>query len=129
MKKRPLAVTFLAIIAVVAGIVSAYDALRLLGLFPVAQFGQLQFFGGSILGAAMAGLVAVIWFGVARQLWNLDPRGWLFVVVIAVAFLIFDLVEILSGSTVQAVLPSVLINAVALILALLPGTKEAFGEG
>ena len=128
MKKRPLAVTFLAVIAVIAGLVAIFDVLRYLGLFPVAQFGQLQFFGTSIFGAILAGIVAVIWFGVARQLWALDPRGWLFVVVIAVFNLIMLGLAILGNTTFQAVLLPMIVNVVALILGLLPSTKEAFGQ-
>jgi len=125
---RPLAVTILAIVAVIAGLLAVLDVLRYLGFLPIVALGPLEFFGVSILGAILAGIVAVIWFGVARQLWSLDPRGWLFVVVIAVVYLIFDFVAILGGSTFQAVLPSLAVNGLALILGLLPSTKAAFGQ-
>ena len=41
--KRPFAVTLLAIIAALAGIVAILDTLRLLGLLPFAQLGEMKF--------------------------------------------------------------------------------------
>jgi len=52
----------------------------------------------------------------------------LFVVVIAIFNLIFLFLAILGKTTFSAVTLQVLVNAVALILALLPGTKRAFGQ-
>jgi hypothetical protein len=49
-------------------------------------------------------------------------------VVIAIVYLIFDFVAILGRSSFQAMLPSILVSAIALILGLLPGTKKAFGQ-
>ena len=86
--KRPFAVTLLAIVAVVAGLIAVMDTLRYLGLLPITALGELNFFGTNIFGAILAGIVALIWFSVARQLWNLDAQGWLFVVVIAIFNLI-----------------------------------------
>jgi hypothetical protein len=126
--KRPIAVTILAILAVIAGILAALDVLRYLGILSIATLGPIDFFGVSILAAIMAGIVAAIWFWAAVKLWNLDPQGWLFVVVIAAGYLIFDLVAILGGSSFQAMLPSIVVSALALILGILPGTKEAFGQ-
>ena len=80
---RPIAATILAILAVIAGVIAILDVLRYLGLLPILQLGEMEFFGISILGAILAGIVALIWFGVARGLWNLDPQSWTFVVVIA----------------------------------------------
>ena len=125
---RPLAVTLLAILAAIAGILAVVDVLRFLGLLPIVALGPVDFFGVSILGAIMAGIVAAIWFWAAAKLWNLDPQGWLFVVVIAAVYLIFDLVAILGGSSFQSVLPSILVSGLALILGILPSTKEAFGQ-
>jgi hypothetical protein len=126
---RPIAVVILAVLAVIAGILAVLDVLRFLGLLPIAALGPVNFFGVSILGAIMAGIVAAIWFWAAAKLWNLDPQGWLFVVVIAAVYLIFDLVAILGGSSFQSVLPSIVVSGLALILGILPGTKDAFGQG
>ena len=125
---RPVAVTILAILALIAGILAVLDVLRLLGILPIGSLGPINFFGVSILGAILAAIVAVIWFWAARGLWNLDPQAWLFVVVIAVLYLIFDVIAIIGGTSVQAVLPSIVISGLALILGLIPSTKAAFGQ-
>ena len=125
---RPLAATILAILAVLAGIVAILDVLRYLGLLPIVSLGPMEFFGVSIIGAILAGIAALIWFWAARGLWNLDPEAWLFVVVIAIMYLIFDFVAWIGGTSLQAMLPSIVVNGLALILALLPSTQSAYGR-
>jgi len=125
---RPFAVTLLAIVAVIAGLIAVMDTLRYLGIVPVTALGDLSFFGANLFGAFFAGLVALIWFSVARQLWNLDPRGWMFVVVIAIFNLILGAVAVIGGTPVQSLGLGLAISGLALILALLPGTKAAFGQ-
>lgn len=46
---------------------------------------------------------------------------------ISVVYLIFDLIAWLGGTPMQAMWPSVLVSLVALILSLLPNTRQAFG--
>ena len=126
--KRPLAVTILAIVAVIAGIVALLDAARYMGWLPVATLGPLNFVLPSAqwFGALMAVIVGVIWFAVAKWLWTLNPSGWLFVVVIAVINLIFLFLAIIGKTSFGAVSIEILVNLVALVLALLPSTKSAF---
>ena len=127
---RTVAVAILAIIAVLAGIWNVMDTLRYLGLIPVVEvlgFG-LKLFNVNWLGAILSGIVAVIWFSVAAQLWRLDPRGWLFIVMIAGFDLVFLFLAMIGGTSFQAIAPAVLLCAAALLLALLPGTKDAFGR-
>lgn len=130
-KQRPFAVTLLAIIAGLAGVVAVLDTLRYLGLLPftIPFFGtEVQFFGVSIFGAIMAGIVAVIWFWAAGKLWNLDPQGWSFVVVIAIVYIIFDVLAIFGGTPISSMWISLGLTVLALILGLLPGTRAAFGQ-
>ena len=126
--KRPIAVYLLIILAIIAGILAVIDVLRYLRILPIATLGPVDFFGFSFIGAIMAGIAAAIWFWAAQKLWVLDPQGWIFVVVIAIVYLIFDFVAILGRSSFQAMLTSILVNAIALVLGLLPGTKKAFGQ-
>ena len=121
---RPFAVTLLAIVAVIAGIVAVIDVLRYLEI----AFSPLRFIGAPIFGAILAGIVALIWFSVARQLWNLDPRGWMFVVAIAIIYLIFDVLALIGGTAIQDMWASIAISGIALILALLPNTRASFGQ-
>ena len=125
---RSVGAGILAIIAAAAGVVAVIDVLRYLGLLPAVTFGPLEFFGFSFFGAIMAAIVAAIWFWAANKLWNQDEQGWLFVVVIAIVYLIFDLIALIAGTPFWSLAPSILINALALIIAFLPGTKAAFGR-
>jgi hypothetical protein len=127
-RQRNAAVVALTVLAVVSGVLEVIDVLRHLGILPVAEVLSLKFYDMNWLGAILSAVVAVIWFTVARQLWNLDPQGWLFVVVIAILNLVLLLVAVLGKTTFQAVSLSVIVNAAALILALLPSTKAAFGQ-
>src|SRR5436190_24172204 len=92
---RTFSVTILAVIAVIAGIWNVMDTLRYLGLIPIVEvlgFG-LKLWNVNWLGALLSGVVALIWFAVAGQLWRLDERGWLFVVMIAAFDLFFLLLS------------------------------------
>ncbi len=123
--KRNASAYILTIIAVFAGLVAIVDTLRYLELF----FSPLRFLGGSFFGAILSGLVAIIWFWAATRLWNMDPRGWIFMVTIAAIYLIFDAVALIAGTPFDLLLGSIFINALALIVGLLPSTKEAYGTG
>ncbi|MDX1417123.1 MAG: hypothetical protein R3293_23155 [Candidatus Promineifilaceae bacterium] len=123
--KKTAAVYILAIIAVIAGIVAIFDTIRYLQF----AFSPLSFLGAPWLGAILSGLVALIWFWAAARIWNLDPRGWIFMVSLAVIYLVFDVIALIAGTPIDLLMGSIVINALALILGLLPSTKEAFGTG
>ena len=128
-KSRPFGVTILAILAGIAAFLAVIHTLQMLHLFPIrGSLGVFSFFTFDLLGALLWGLMAVIYIWLVRMLWNLDPQGWLFLVIIAIFNLILAFVSILGRSSFQAMLPSILINGVILIYCLLPGTKEAFGQ-
>jgi hypothetical protein len=124
--KRSVGASILAVIAVFAGIVAIIDVLRYLGFL----FSPLSFFspGFGFIGAIMAGIVAAIWFWAAQKLWAQDEQGWLFMVVMAIVYLIFDFVALLGGNSFSSMLTSVVISALILVIAFLPGTKEGFGR-
>ncbi|MEA3336370.1 MAG: DUF4332 domain-containing protein [Chloroflexota bacterium] len=127
-RERNWAVYILFFLAVIAGILAFVDAARYMGWLPIATFGELKFVlpDARWFAALMSALVGVIWFVVAKWLWDLNPSGWLFVVVIAVINLIFLFLSILGKTTFSDVLIPVIVNVLALILALLPSTKQAF---
>lgn len=129
-KQRTFWIWLLIAISVIAGLLGFLDAARYMGWLPIAALGDLKFFlpSASWLGAFFAGVVGLIWFWVARMLYNLDPRGWLFVVVIAVVNLVLLGLAILGQSTFQSVMLALIVNAVALIIGILPSTKAAFGQ-
>ena len=128
--KRTGAIVILAVIAVVAGIVALFDTIRYLEF----AFSPLSFLGAPWLGAILSGLVALIWFWAASRIWNGDPQGWLFMVSIATIYLILDVITLIASdlpfeATLEILMPSLVISALALILGLLPSTKREFGTG
>lgn len=126
-RTRNLSIDILTLLAIFAGVLNVLDVFRYLGLLPVGGIWELSFYGQNWIGALLAGLVALIWFSVASQLWHLDPRGWLFVVIIAIVNLIFLGMAYFGASTWQSLLPAAVLNLIALFLAILPGTRRAFG--
>ena len=126
-KHRPFGVTLLAIFAYIAGVVAIFHTLQMLHLLPIkGPLGLGYFFGFSFFGAIMWGILALIYFWVGKMLWNLNEQGWLFVVILSILNLIMALVTVLGKTPFMAVLPAVLVNAIVLIYALLPGVKNAF---
>src|SRR3954447_15195490 len=106
-RQRNASVVVLTALAVVAGVLEVVDVLRYLGMLPMGELLGLQFYGVNWLGAILSAIVAAIWLSVARQLWNLDERGWQFVVVIAVLNIVLVLAAVLGRTTFQAVSLSV----------------------
>jgi len=131
MKQRTWAVYVLFILAIIAGLLAFVDAARYMGWLPIATLGDLKFTlpNAQWLGALLEALVGVIWFVVAKWIWDLNESGRLFVLVIAVVNLIILLLAILGQTTFSAVAIGVIVNVLALILALLPSTEEAFRGG
>lgn len=132
-RERNWAVWILIIIAVVAGLLALLDAARYMGWLPfrIPVLGnELKFVlpSANWLGAIMSAIVGVIWFAVAKWLYDLNPSGWLFVVVMAILNLILLLMAVLGQTSFAAVSLAILLNVVALILAFLPGTQAAFGR-
>ena len=131
MKERTWAIYILFILAIIAGLLAFVDAARYMGWLPIATLGELKFTLPSAqwLGALLEAMVGVIWFVVAKWIWDLNESGRLFVLVIAVVNLIILLLAILGQTTFSAVALGVIVNVLALILALLPSTEEAFRGG
>ena len=126
-KSRPFGVTLLAIFALLAAIVAGVHAIQMF-LMPFTLFGgTFGFYGSPWLGAIMWAIMAFIYLWVFRMLWSLDQQGWLFVTVLSVLNLILAFVSILGSTSFMEMLPSILVNGLILIYALLPGTKAAFG--
>lgn len=124
---RPIGVTILAVLSGVAALIAVVHTLQMLHILPFRLFGgEVSFFGFSFLGAVLYGVLALIWIWVARGLWNLDPQAWLFVVVIAVLYIILDVLAILGQSSWQELALSLVVSAAILAYALSSGVKSAF---
>jgi hypothetical protein len=125
MKKRPIGVTILAIFALLSAFAAGWHTLQMLHILPF-RFGEYRFFGFDLFGAIMWGLMFFIYLWVFRMLWNLDPQGWLFVVVLAALNLILAFISILGQTTFTDMLPSIIFNGIVLLYSLTPGVKSAF---
>ena len=123
--KRTAAIVILAVLAVFAGLAAVVDTLRYLNIL----FSPLRFIFSPFLGAGLSALIAFIWFWAASRIWNLDPRGWSFLVIVAAFYLIFDLIALVMGTPIELLLNSIFISILALVLGLLPSTKREFGQG
>jgi len=100
--------------------------LQMLHLLP-HFLGPVTFWSFDLLGALMWGLLAAIYIWLVKMLWNVNPQGWLFMVILSTLNLILAFVSLLGQSSWQALAPTILINGLILIYCLLPGTKAAFG--
>ena len=125
-KERPIGVTILAIVAIIAAINAFIITLQMLHLLPT-YLGPVAFYQFSLIGAFFWGFLAFIWLGVAGALWVVHPQGWLFMVLIATFDLIYGVISVLGGSSWEAMAPIIIISGLILIYCLLPGTKQAFG--
>jgi hypothetical protein len=116
-------------LAVFAAIGAFLDAARYMGWISVGSIGSIDFFleDANWLGGFFAGLLGFIWIAIAGWLWSSDPRGWMFVVILASLNLFFVLINLIGSATFENIWPSLAINGAILILAFLPGTKKAFG--
>ncbi|MFN2107874.1 MAG: hypothetical protein ACK2UJ_23575, partial [Candidatus Promineifilaceae bacterium] len=112
MKQRTWAVYLLFILAIIAGLLAFLDAARYMGWLPIATLGEMKFTLPSAqwLGALLSALVGVIWFVVAKWIWDLNESGRLFILVIAVVNLIVLVLAILGATSFSAVALQVIVN-------------------
>ncbi len=125
-KGRPIGVTILAIVAIIAAINAFIITLQMLHLLPT-YLGPVAFYQFSLIGALVWGFIAFIWLGIAGALWIVHPSGWLWMVLIATFDLIYGIICVLGGSSWEAMAPLIIISGLVLIYCLLPGTKQSFG--
>jgi hypothetical protein len=125
-KTRPIGVTILAFLAILGAINAFIYTLQMLHLLPT-YIGPVAFWQFSLIGAFFWGLLFFIWLAVFRMLWEVQPQGWLFVVLIAGINFIFAIISVLGGSSWEAMAPLIIVSGLILLYCVLPGTKQAFG--
>jgi len=125
-KERPLGITILAILSLLAALQAFVYTLQMLHLLPV-YMGAVNFWTFSLLGAIFWGFIVLIWLWVFRMLMMMDPQGWLFIVFIAALDLLFALLSVLGASSWEAMAPTIIISGIVLLYCLAPGTKASFG--
>ena len=124
--KRPIGVTLIAFLAILAAVWSFVVTLQMLHIIPVF-LGPVAFYTFSLIGAIMYGLLGFIYLWLFRMLWDLQPQGWMFAVLLSIFNLLFDLISIIGATHWMAMLPGILLSAIILIYCMAPGTKQAFG--
>ncbi|MCB9137592.1 MAG: hypothetical protein H6642_04500 [Caldilineaceae bacterium] len=127
-RERTFAIVVLTALAAIAGVLSLIDAARYMGWLAIGSINGMQFVlpQAHWLAALMAVALGAIFFMVASWLWNLNPSGWLFVVVLTIANLFFLFLAILGRTAFSDVMLQVIVNVLALALALLPDTRSRF---
>jgi hypothetical protein len=125
-KTRPLGVTILAFLAILGAINALIVTLQMLHILPVF-IGPIAFFQFSLIGAFFWGLFFFMWLWVVRMLWEVQPQGWMFMMLISLLNLAFGIINVIGSSSWEAMAPIIIISGLILIYCLLPGTKQAFG--
>ena len=125
MPNRSVGLEVLGAFAAVLGVLHGFDVLVYLGIVPTGVPDGVIFFGVNWFGAILAGIVAWVWFWAAGGVWRADPHAWGFVVVVCVVTLVFDVIALVAGEPWVYRAPSTILAAVALVIALLPGTRQA----
>ena len=125
-RSRPFGISVLAVLAGLAGVIAAYHTLQYLHILPFS-LGNMSFWGFDLWGAFLWGITTVVYAWVVAMLWNVQPAGWLYLVLISAWNLLMVVLSVLGGTALSALTPALVINAAVLIYCLLPGTKRAFG--
>jgi hypothetical protein len=125
---RPIGITILAILSALATVLAGIHTLQYLHLLPFT-LGPMAFFGFDLWGAILWAITTFVWAWVAVQLWNVNPQGWMFLILISAFDIILALISVIGATTLSAVLPSIVVNGIVLIYCLTPGVKSAFGQG
>ena len=125
-RHRPIGITVLAVLTGLAAVLAVWHTLQFLHLLPFS-LGPLQFYSFDLLGAFLFALTAAVWIWATVNLWNVRPQGLMFATFLSALNLILAGLSILGASDVQALLPTILLNAVILIYCVTPGVRRAFG--
>jgi hypothetical protein len=126
-KHRPFGVTLLAILAGIAALFAAIQALQALGIIPYF-LGPIAVRNVNFWNFLMWALLVWVYVWLVQMLWNVNPQAWLFLVVITIFNLLLGFISTLgSQSTISDASVSMGLNAIILIYCMLPGVKRAFG--
>jgi The Golgi pH Regulator (GPHR) Family N-terminal len=126
-RHRPIGITILAILSGIAAVIAGIHTLQYLHLFPFFA-GPFTFFGFDLWGALLWGVMFAIYLWVMRMLWDVDPQGWLFLVILSALNIGLALLSAIGGSTLALELPAIIVSGAVLLYCLTPGVKRAFGE-
>jgi hypothetical protein len=124
-QSRPFGVTILAALCALGGLIALYHTLQYLHILPFS-LGPMSFYGFDFWGALLWGLSTLAYVWAMVMLWTMNPQGWFFATFLSGLNLVLAFISLLGASSLQALLPAIIINAAVLIYCLVPSTKEAF---
>jgi hypothetical protein len=124
---RPIGITIIAVLAAVAAVVAAFHTLQYLHVLPFS-IGQVTFWGFDLWGAVLWGLTTLVWVWVVVQLWNMNPQGWMFLILISGFNLILAVISLIGGTSFADLALDIVVNAAIFLYCWTPGVKSAFGQ-
>jgi hypothetical protein len=125
--RRPIGVTILATLAVLAGLANLWRVGVYLGWFSFDILGEsMKLPEANWAGALWALIIAAIWFWVAVNFWNMRAAAWQFGTFISLFALIWGFFAILFGSTLTAETIPMLLALAVYVYLMWPGVREAF---
>jgi hypothetical protein len=125
-RTRPIGVTILAVLAGVVTVLAAYHTLQSLGILPYV-IGPVKVRDFNLWYTIMWGLLTWVYIWLVQMLWRVDRVAWLFLVIITIWNMTFDVIWLLGAGQWSDVSITFLLNAIILIYCMLPGVREAFG--
>jgi len=128
MQQRPIGITLLSTLALLAAIGAAFQAFASVDPGSVGLFGNVQ--AGSGFGLAAAGflIVAGIYVELSYGLWQTKGWAWILALVFAAIHVAFDVgAALLGGATWALAIGGSIIPVVILAYLLTPGVRRAFG--
>ncbi len=126
--KRPVTIYILFIFALINGLQAVYHALNFAGVLPFRLFGgEYKFINDQFLwgGVILTGIMALIWFWVAKMTWRLERGAYTFLITIAGLHLFVLFITYLAQTGWQELGSTILTNIVVLVLCALPSTRKA----
>jgi hypothetical protein len=127
--KRPFGVTFLAIVAGIAGLFALWRAAVFMGWVNFSFVGNEVSFPNPQWGQVIwAILLAAIWFWVAQGFWSMRAYAWTFGIYISLFTLMFSFFAILGSATLESEFVAMLTALIVFMYLNAPGVRDQFME-
>ena len=128
MQQRPMGITLLSTLALLAAVGAAFQAFASVDPGSVGPFGQIQ--SGSGIGLAAAGflIAAGIYLELSYGLWQTKGWAWFLALAISVTHIAVNVAAALFGGATWALaIGGSIVPLIILAYLLTPGVRRAFG--
>ena len=122
---RPTGVTILAVLAAIGGVFGILGGVALLGLgglFAAAGLGGFAFIFGLVLL-----VVGIAYLAFAYGAWTLKPWGWQLGIVVSVAYVVVQVIQVVLGGDISGAIIGIVVSAVIIYYLNMPDIRRAFG--